>query len=725
MLPLSGDQRRCQRARLFGNVTESVGEGKWMVRWDDAPADVQESGQALRCEQATAGRTPPSAASTPRGQGSAVGPFVPPRPAAAADASAKALGGSRGTIVTGGVVSDTGTPTEIPSIPATSSPASILATQPLPADNLDMPAESQDSQPGVELAKELGDSSGDEEAPEQYVGGASPDDGHEDAAWISPAPGTTVVMKQGSKIATWSVFNLDIAEEMAKMRDTTAQREAARTLPVGLRDGLPIGVGSVDLVQLWVMMYPCDLSADLEKVNAAGLRRSSTQKLISMHEYVRFWELVIAGALYSQQGRNLWATNITFDGLRDQPNFQRYMPLHRFKYIRSLIKYAKADLDSTPRATKLGGLPNLSFIYRKPKPLGTEMKTVCDCDTGVMTYIEIQEGRDPMRVKPHAAEHGVTTACVMRMAETCTSTNSTLLGDAWFGSVKAAVQVGKMGRHFIGVVKTGHGLFPKAFLKSQLTSAPAGSRVALSAIVDGVDLMAVGYKYNMRKVLFLVATAGASPLEDGNPYIQRWADDFGNTVTRSIPRPYVLSNYFERSPRVDNHNQSRQHDLALEEAWKTQDCWFRLATTLCGIVTTDCRKITKFHAPYAHPYASMTIKDFSELMARALIYNGLDGDLAPSRPPGHRLAIAPKRYLDTTDQHTPGNHGRYANGRSKQSRCCRCYRDEGEEHWSSFYCVHCGITLCMPSSVHSRDCWQHHLHCDETAIRRMKHARAG
>eukprot|EP00873_Tetraselmis_striata_P006478 jgi/Tetstr1/426742/TSEL_001679.t1 len=92
----------------------------------------------------------------------------------------------------------------------------------------------------------------------------------------------------------------------------------------------------------------------------------------------------------------------------------------------------------------------------------------------------------------------------------------------------------------------------------------------------------------------------------------------------------------------------------------------------------------------------MTIKDFSELIAKALIYNGPDGDPAPSRPPGLRLAIAPTRYLDTTDQHTHGNHGRHANGRSKQSR-----------------------------SVHSRDCWEHHLHCDETAIRRLKHARAG
>eukprot|EP00873_Tetraselmis_striata_P042859 jgi/Tetstr1/463123/TSEL_008057.t1 len=120
----------------------------------------------------------------------------------------------------------------------------------------------------------------------------------------------------------------------------------------------------------------------------------------------------------------------------------------------------------------------------------------------------------------------------------------------------------------------------------------------------------------------------------------------------------------------------------------------------------------------------MTIKDLSEWMAKVLIYNELEDDLAPSRPAGHRLAIVPKRFLDTTDQHTHGNHGRYASGRSKHARCCRCYRDEGEEHWSSFYYVQCGITLCMPISVHSRDCLEHHL-CDETAIRRLKHARAG
>jgi hypothetical protein len=49
-----------------------------------------------------------------------------------------------------------------------------------------------------------------------------------------------------------------------------------------------------------------------------------------------------------------------------------------------------------------------------------------------------------------------------------------------------------------------------------------------------------------------------------------------------------VSNYFDPSPRVDNHNKSRHHELAMEEAWLTQDCWFRQATTVAGICVTDC-----------------------------------------------------------------------------------------------------------------------------------------
>jgi hypothetical protein len=44
-----------------------------------------------------------------------------------------------------------------------------------------------------------------------------------------------------------------------------------------------------------------------------------------------------------------------------------------------------------PRLDKFGGIPNISFIKRKSKPLGIQFKTMCDTETSVMKFMEIQE----------------------------------------------------------------------------------------------------------------------------------------------------------------------------------------------------------------------------------------------------------------------------------------------------------------------------------------------
>ena len=128
---------------------------------------------------------------------------------------------------------------------------------------------------------------------------------------------------------------------------------------------------------------------------------------------------MVAGSQFHQQGKNLW-DQAPRRGVRDPPSFSSWMKHWRFEEIMQLLKYAKADptkvqgdqcawfrkavtdfnsnrkkvlqpglvavLDESmsawkPRADKLGGLPNISFVMRKPKPLGTEFKTVVDADT--------------------------------------------------------------------------------------------------------------------------------------------------------------------------------------------------------------------------------------------------------------------------------------------------------------------------------------------------------
>jgi hypothetical protein len=90
-----------------------------------------------------------------------------------------------------------------------------------------------------------------------------------------------------------------------------------------------------------------------------------------------------------------------------------------------------------PRKDKRGGLPNIYFILRKPKPLGIEFKTICDADTRVMMWVEVQEGRTTLRQKTYSRELGTTCAIVLRaMESSAIQHGTTLLGDNWLAAMK-------------------------------------------------------------------------------------------------------------------------------------------------------------------------------------------------------------------------------------------------------------------------------------------------
>jgi hypothetical protein len=164
-------------------------------------------------------------------------------------------------------------------------------------------------------------------------------------------------------------------------------------------------------------------------------------KPITQHEWVVFIGIIHAARHFNQLEKELWTSEAT--RVREAPDFERFMKSYHFKLIRQMIMYSKADLSASqidpwamfrhmfndfnnnratalqpgmtqtldesmcsykPRKDKRGGLPNIFFILRKPKPLGKEFKTMCDADTGLMTWVEVQEGRTAMRHKAFSRE---------------------------------------------------------------------------------------------------------------------------------------------------------------------------------------------------------------------------------------------------------------------------------------------------------------------------------
>jgi len=112
---------------------------------------------------------------------------------------------------------------------------------------------------------------------------------------------------------------------------------------------------------------------------------------------------------------------------------------------------------------------------------------------------------------------------------------------------------------------------------------------------DEVKLIALGYRYSRKTALHFVLTENAGNSKPGIPYQMKYTDNFGNICSRYVDRPQVVSNFFASSNTIDTHNQLRQDNLKLEKKWLTQSPWFRLSTTLIGIVVTNSFLLCNYH----------------------------------------------------------------------------------------------------------------------------------
>lgn len=89
------------------------------------------------------------------------------------------------------------------------------------------------------------------------------------------------------------------------------------------------------------------------------------------------------------------------------------------------------------------GAPHLTFIPRKPTPLGIMMKTACCGSSGVMLNAEITEAKEVMDNKPFAKEWGATTGTTLRLVAPYFGKKKVVIADSWFASVRTAFALKK------------------------------------------------------------------------------------------------------------------------------------------------------------------------------------------------------------------------------------------------------------------------------------------
>ena len=112
-------------------------------------------------------------------------------------------------------------------------------------------------------------------------------------------------------------------------------------------------------------------------------------------------------------------------------------------------------------------------------------------------------------------------------------------------------------------------------------------------------------------------TKGAGTTKKREPYEAQFPDTFGNLCVRYVARPQVMSLYFKYSNIVDVHNQSRQADLSLEKKWVVEDCYFRIYTTILGMILAVTWKL--FQDRHYRSFRKVSIIEFVDMLAKELI----------------------------------------------------------------------------------------------------------
>ena len=120
---------------------------------------------------------------------------------------------------------------------------------------------------------------------------------------------------------------------------------------------------------------------------------------------------------------------------------------------------------------------HLTFLPRKPTPLGFQLKTVVDGSSGVLLALEIVEGKEVDSAKKHVRELGQTCATTLRVLEPFYSKGHVLIGDSWFGSLKTCVELRARGVFSVMNVKIATKGFPKNRLREGVVEREAAKHM--------------------------------------------------------------------------------------------------------------------------------------------------------------------------------------------------------------------------------------------------------
>lgn len=227
-------------------------------------------------------------------------------------------------------------------------------------------------------------------------------------------------------------------------------------------------------------------------------------------------------------------------------------------------------------------IPFLSHVPRKPKPLGAEIKTTADGESGAIIRCELalkykRRRGAPTVMEPYRDEYGATSAQCLRLVEPWLKSRRCFGADAHFIGMDSIEALLEHELFPFGNIKQIRSRFPVDQLEQHCGPESGDWSVMTTRVLDGKLVYGVGHRRG-GVVHTYVSTHGST--RRGRDQCHRDdADDAGHAAP---PRkcPKILNDWTQAQPHIDKSNRWRQQILGIEERFRTTQFPFRLATTV-------------------------------------------------------------------------------------------------------------------------------------------------
>jgi hypothetical protein len=529
------------------------------------------------------------------------------------------------------------------------------------------------------------------------------------------------------------------------------------------------------LIDYFLLMFPPRALAHfLECTNLLLEAEEKEHEPVSYEEAIKFFGIIILATRFEFTSRaSLWST-ATLSRFYSLPGFGRSgMPRARFDAIWRCMRFSYQPPERPPhlgsedyrwklvgdfvelfndhreefftpcdricvdesisRWYGLGGdwinagLPMYVAMERKPEN-GAEIQNACCADSGVMIRMRVRKTKatDSLDLDPET-NHG--TGVLRDLVIPWAHTSRVVVADSFFASVEAAQVLFRLGIRFIGVVKTATKRFPMAALGS-VQFPHRGMWKGLihrgDKAAGHADLLAFTWNdTNRRMFISSVSSLMPSSLPIQRPRL-RQVDKAPNAdpqdVYQCIEQPKASAMYYTSAARIDQHNRTRQADLAIERKLVTHRWYKRVSLSIFSMIVVDAYLLFKkatgsedTPATFFHKLAEEMI-DFERTtrLQRSLIREAESAAAAAAVADSfasRRLTPTKRSRGDGAGNktRTPGSSAKKTY--KHQAKCVVCSK---KTTWTCSECRDQGVMVYVCHTTTRAGCWPAHgteVHC--------------